>query len=283
MVKKISQILGSILALLALILLVLNRSKSSLEQEFKKDQEKCFKHSHRPVLERFQENQFKDYPRPIQNYIKQSGWVNQPLMEGMHLFFEGVQFKLGPGKPTMKMNYKITESARSPRRIAYIDGSLFALKFNGYDALLPHKVIMKGELLNHFSLFQHSNDDLLAGSLLSYLSEVFLMPAALLNQKIHFQALNDHKVLARIKQEDMELNGCFIFNDKAEMTCFITDDRPFMDMEGQIKTYRWKAECFDYRANADGIKLPNRLKASWLIGGKYFDYFDGKISWLTYF
>ena len=266
-----------------MVLVVLNHSKSSLEQEFKKDQEKFFKHCYRPVQKRFQENQFKDYPRPIQNYIKQSGWINQPLMEGMNILFEDVQFKLGPGKPTMKMNYKITESARSPRRIAYIDGSLFAVKFNGYDALLPQKVTMKGELLNHFPLFQHNNDDLLAGSLLSYLSETFLMPTALLNQKILFHSLSDHEVLAYIKQEDMELSGCFIFNDQAEMTCFITDDRPFMDMEGQIRSYRWKAECFDYKVNEDGVKLPNRLKASWLIDGKYFDYFDGKISCLTYF
>ncbi|WP_414042971.1 DUF6920 family protein [Macrococcus sp. EM39E] len=141
---------------------------------------------------------------------------------------------------------------------------------------------MQGELFKRFEIFNYETEDLVKGSILTYLAESFLIPTVLLNEHFEFEALNDKQVKAIYKDAHYELSGIFSFNSSNEMISFETLDRPCMDSKGIIHDYPWKAECSRYITNEEGYRIPSYFKASWKIDGEWCPYFKGEIERLKY-
>ena len=250
---------------------------------YQEDQKKYFFNYKQDSQEEFTKEDLTGFPQPIVNYFQQMGYLGKEKMNGIQLLFKSVDFYLDQDKPKLTIDYLVTESSLSPKRIAFIDSQLYFLKFNGYDAFLDHEASMQGELLNQFNLFKQEGDDLLKGELLTYLSEVFLMPNAVFNEAISFKTIDNQQVLASISYQDQKLEGVFEFNDAGEMVRFTTEQRPNVDSDGNALQRIWIAECQDYQVNQQGIKVPTRFIASWMIDGEKFEYFDGEISSIEYY
>ncbi|MCR8969614.1 DUF6544 family protein [Facklamia sp. 7083-14-GEN3] len=280
---KYLKLLLIILGILAITVIIMNYLPSKLRTTYQKNQQEHF-FSHK------EENQapftladLAGFPQPIVNYIQKMGYLGKARMNGMQLFFKEADFYLDQEKPKMTIDYYVTESSLNPKRIAYIDSQLYFLKFNGYDVFLNQQSRMQGELLNQINLFKQEGEDLRKGGLLTYLSEVFLMPSAIFNEAISFKELDSERVLATISIDGYDLQGVFEFNQEGEMVRFTTDQRPHVEADGKVHQRTWVAECLDYQVNNQGVKIPTRFVASWMIDGKKFDYFDGKISEIQYY
>ncbi|MBG9980390.1 DUF6544 family protein [Facklamia lactis] len=263
--------------------LILNRLPSKMRDKYQKDQEDYFFNHRQTEQGKFNLDELAEFPQPIIEYLQKMGYLGQTKMNGIRLFFKGADFYLDRDKPKMTIDYDVTESCLASKRIAYIESQLYFLKFNGYDVFLDHEASMQGELLNRFKLFKQEGDHLRHGEMLTYLSEVFLMPNALFNDAINFKTLDRKRVLATISHNNEQLEGVFEFNEAGEMVRFTTDQRPNVDAKGNVTYRTWIAECQDYQVNEQGIKVPKRFIASWLIDGEKFKYFDGEISAIEYY
>ncbi|WP_124058656.1 DUF6544 family protein [Vaginisenegalia massiliensis] len=276
------KVLSGIMLIILAVLIWVFAFKSALVKEYEHDVAQFGLQSQPTNQDRIRPEDYQNLPTLIQNYLKQSGLINQPRMDAMDVRFKHVLFKMAPKQGQMWINYRIVSQVQDLNRLALIEGSLFGIPFNGYDYMSPDKAFMKGELANHVTLFNQTGSDLVIGERLTYLSEAFLMPPALLNSAIKFETLNNHQVKGTISYQDQDLSGIFSFNDQGQMVEFVTDQRPYMDAKGHVHQYKWKAECLDYQRDQEGRCLPTRFKASWLIDGHYFNYFNGKIDQVNY-
>ncbi|WP_414052479.1 DUF6544 family protein [Macrococcus animalis] len=155
------------------------------------------------------------------------------------------------------------------QRIAFMEGMMFGVPFNGLDYFNKDTAKMQGELFKRFEIFNYETEDLVKGSMLTYLAECFIIPTSLLNEHFTFETANDKQVKAVYKDDLYELSGLFTFNTFNEMISFETIDRPCMDSKGIVHDYSWKAECSHYITNEEEYRIPSNFKASWIIDGEW--------------
>lgn len=221
-------------------------------------------------------------PPPVKKFFIHCNFIGKPKMTHMKATFKDVDFSLGRGKPTIKIDYVQHNGVTKPQRLAYIDSSLYGIPFEGFDFFLGGKGSMKGSIAKVFTLFDERGDDMDRACLVTFLAEALFVPSAALEPYIRWEAIDDTHAKATIEAYGLSAGGIFTFNEDGSMQSFTTDDRMATALDGKKERVRWTAILADYRLQGE-LLLPTTLQAVWNYPEGDFLYFDGKGVSIEYF
>ena len=203
-------------------------------------------------------------------------------MTYMKATFKDVDFSLGRGKPTIKIDYVQYNGVTKPQRLAYIDASLYGIPFEGLDSFMEGKGSMKGRIAKGITLFDQQGEDMDRACLVTILAESLFVPSVALQPYIQWEAMDSTHAKATIEAYGLSCSGVFTFSEEGEMVSFTTDDRMATGMDGKKESVRWTALLLDYHLQGD-LLLPSTLQAVWNYPEGDLLYFDGKGVAIEYF
>jgi hypothetical protein len=131
-------------------------------------------------------------------------------------------------------------------------------------------------LINLIKIFDEENAQMDQSALVTVLSEALLVPSYALQDYISWEEIDNNTVKATIKYNNIEASGNFYFNDEGMFYKFYTEDRFYSS--GDInELVPWVIYVDSYQI-IDGIKIAEKVRASWILENGEYQYFDGKIS-----
>jgi hypothetical protein len=95
-----------------------------------------------------------------------------------------------------------------------------------------------------------------------------MAPATLIDKRIQWKTIDDYTVEAVFNNQGFEIKAILTFNDKGQLTNFISDDRYVIK---DMKRYRFSTPVKDYK-NIDGINVPTLGEAIWHYPDRKFVY-----------
>jgi hypothetical protein len=85
-------------------------------------------------------------PDVVQRYYRQSGFIDKPELTYLRSEYHDVDFKLAQDKPEMKIEYTVINMIDIPRRMAYIEASLYGIPFEALIHSSEQEASMRGTL-----------------------------------------------------------------------------------------------------------------------------------------
>lgn len=211
-------------------------------------------------------------PVPLQRYFETCGYIGKPKMSNMKILHNDVDFVLSSRK--LKIQCIQYNSAQKPERLALIISHLYGIPFDGIDAYQGGIGSMKGVIAKGVTLFNQKGEAMNKSSLVNCLAESLFMPNMALQEFMNWEAVDANHVKGTISYYGISASGIFSFDDHGLLTCFTTEDRLYVDPDGNVKQVKWSAICGDYR-EVKGIKQPKSMQAVWHFPEGDLVYFDG--------
>ena len=211
-------------------------------------------------------------PVPLQKYFMNCGYIGKPKMFNIKINHNDVDFILN--SKALKIKCLQYNSGEKPERIALIDTSLFIIPFQGLDAYQNGVGSMKGMIAKSVVLFNQTSEAMNQSSLVNCLAECLMVPNIALKNFIKWETVNENQVKGTISYYGLSVSGIFTFDSNGYLTTFTTEDRVYVDTDGNVEHVKWSAICGDYR-KVNGIMQPKTLKAIWHLPKGELLYFDG--------
>lgn len=274
-------VLGIVIGVFALIVMFFMLPGSKTKREFEEKAETLIVHA-QTSEEVFTLEDIAHLPLPVQKFFTYCNIIGKPKMSYMRASFKDVDFSLGRGKPTIKIDYTQYNGVKIPERLAYIDSSLYGIPFQGLDTYLLGKGSMKGVLAKSFTLFDQTGAFMDSACLVTILAESLFIPAVALQSYISWEDVDDTHAKATISYYGIECSGLFTFSNEGLMLSFTTNDRRATGMDGSSQAVPWTAMLSDYSLK-NGVLLPTVLQAVWNYSEGDLLYFDGRNVEIEYF
>lgn len=218
-------------------------------------------------------------PDPLQNYFENCGYIGRPKMSAIKITHNDVDFILN--SKALKIKCIQYNSGERPERIALIDTSLYGIPFEGLDAYQDGVGSMKGMLAKSVVLFHQTGEEMNQSSLVNCLAESLFVPSIALQGFIKWETVDRNRVKGTISYYGISVSGIFTFDENGYLTNFTTEDRLYVDTEGNVQRVKWSAICGNYQ-RVDGIMQPKSLQAIWHLPEGDLVYFDGHDTLIEY-
>jgi len=266
--------IGILVCLVGILMVFFNIPSSKTKTEFNKTEAGLIAEvEHQNDV--FQEEDIADLPAPVQRYFRYCGYIGKQKMSYIKIDYKDVDFLFSKDKPMIKIDYTQYDFVNEPNRIAYIDSSMYGIPFEGLDSFVNGSGSMKGVLAKLFTLFDQTGNVMDKSSLVTFLSEILLVPNAALQDYIKWDEIDDLQAKATIFCCDISASGIFSFNEDGEMLSFVTDDRGAVATDGSSEMIKWSVVCDEY-TEVNGIRRPTVFQAIWHYDDGDLVYFDGK-------
>lgn len=153
-----------------------------------------------------------------------------------------------------------------------IKSTLFGIPFDGLHAYAGNNAAMKIKVASLLQVVDAKGEKMNQGETVTLFDDMcFFAPATLIDKNIQWESIDPLTVKARFTHNNITITALLCFNEKGELTNFISDDR-YLTTDGKtyIK-YKWSTPAKDYK-NFDGRKVPTYVEAIWHIPGEDFTY-----------
>jgi hypothetical protein len=112
--------------------------------------------------------------------------------------------------------------------------------------------------------------------LIGYLSDLVLLPPALLaSDNLSWEAIDEHRARATLRDGELEVSGVFEVDDFGDVVAFETDERPWSG-DGRPEQVLWRVRYAEHRAFGE-LNLPTKIAAEWQLDDTSFPYFRREI------
>lgn len=128
-------------------------------------------------------------------------------------------------------------------------------------------------LESSITLFDRAGPELDQGALLRLLSDLVLLPSAMLDERyVAWTPIDDRHARASLRVREASVSGVFEFGDDALPSAFHAD-RYFDSGSGQPRLLPWSGDYADYRRVA-GLLVPHHFIGYWHVDGQRIPYVD---------
>lgn len=229
----------------------------------------------------FTHQDFNNIPFILKNYLESCGYIGSPKHQNILLHFEDAEIKMKPGKKWLHLTCQQFNSAYPPVRIALLQSKLYGfVQFGAIDRYQHGHGDMHVKLAG-LTINKNSGMEMDRAALVTYLAESILLPAALLQNNISWQAIAADHIKASLTDAGMTVTGEFYFNKNNQLHRFKTEDRFFSEGAEYVRR-PWSAfyEKFEKR---NGIRMPTSIRAVWhMPDNQDFEYFRAIIKKVDY-
>jgi hypothetical protein len=228
------------------------------------------------------EEKTANLPYPIQQYLKNSGFIGRPIPVNAQIQWSQSSIGMKPGKKHMKLKTLQYNSTETPFRSAYMKariGGIFT--FDGRDLFANDKGHMYGKLMNIITIFDEKHYEIGQSALIIILAEALLVPGYAFQEYMKWEYVDQYCAKGIITTENYQVTGLFFFNENYELIRFESSDRYYLDPEkGNIKM-PFVANMSEY-IQCEGVKIPSKITAAWHLPDGIFEYWTGTIAQIRY-
>ena len=262
-----------------LLIIIVVGNAASLRNIYRNEKiEEINKYSGLEINSIISEEDIEHLPEPVQNYLRYCGFIGYQEIINAEVIWSDSHIKLAPDRNWMKLNTQQFNSVPEPMRIAYMKAAILGvIPFEGRDIYRDGRGNMLGKIAGIFTVFNSQDKETSQSALITILAEVPLVPGYALADYITWEEIDKHTANARIQHKELDVGGTFFFNDNGEYIRFETDERYYVNPEGDYKKVKFSI-LIDGYTEKEGLKFPTKVRAIWHLPEGEYEYWKGTIS-----
>jgi hypothetical protein len=210
-----------------------------------------------PILN---ESDIEHLPEPVKKYIRNSGSIGKPRVNNFSLEFKGQIRKDEKSEwmPFTAVQYSFIEDAA---RYFFMKAIMKKLPVAGYHCFKNGEASMDIRLLSLLRVQYQTGKEMGISETVTFFNDMCCMvPASLIDKRIKWIETDGNTVKASFTINNITVFARLFFNDKGELTNFVSDDRYAYDDKAGMLRLPWSTPLTDYR-EIDGVNLYTSAKA----------------------
>ncbi|WP_315114179.1 DUF6544 family protein [Clostridium intestinale] len=221
----------------------------------------------------FTEDSVVKLPILLRQHIINGGYMGNPFMDNMMIYFHNTKFRMSAGKEPIKIKFMQVNFANRPDRHAFLTGRIAGIPLQAKDSMLDGFGSMTGVLGKHFQLFRSIGPEMDQGQLITALADAVYMPSLFLKDYVSWTLVDENTVEGEISWKGVSAKGRFTFDKKGNIIRFDTNDR-YMDENGKGSSLvPWYVTYTDYKKQ-NGYFQPGKVSVNWVLSDGDDTYFE---------
>ncbi len=261
--------IANLIILLPVIVAFMNALPSSFQNVYKTEVQKRLK----PItdISVVSEEDIKHLPDPVKKYLHYVGAIGKPKVHNCWVVFKGSM------KRTIESNWMDICSRQynffdDPARFFYIKSALFGIPFDGLHAYAGNSAVMQIRVASLIQVVNARGEKMNQGENVTMFNDMCLLaPATLTDKNIKWETIDSLTVKARFTNNNITIGALIYFNEKGELTNFVSDDRYYCADGKNYYSYKWSTPVKEYK-DFDGRKVPSYGEAIWHMPEGEFSY-----------
>lgn len=226
------------------------------------------------------ENDILHLPDPVKNWLRKSGTVGSPFISYGQLT-QKLDLQMKPHQKNWRTGvatqYTTIDSPAFIWTVEVPMNSLFY--FQGRDKFENGKGEMLIKINSLINVVLAHGEKLDEGTLQRYLGEMVWFPSLALSPYLSWEQINDTTAKASMNYKGTKGSGKFFFDREGNFVKFMA--MRYKDTSADAKRHEWVLTVDDYQIYS-GIKVPSKMKASWILDGKEWNWLVLQIIDLKY-
>lgn len=276
--RKLLLILGTVIVIIILFVTI---SKILFDKKVIKEVGMLTEEGSKVQSKIFSFNDLEGLPEPVQKYFKYALKDGQEHIKFVRLKQVG-EFRMKENQPWMPIKAEQYFTTEDPAFIWWVKLAMAPfIWIEGRDMYYQGKGSMLIKLLSTITVADAAGSEMDISSLIRFLSEAPWFPTALLpSDYIEWKEIDSNSARAVIKDNGYTASGIFTFNEKGEITKFISNDR-YMEVDGKYFKEQWGGYYRNYQ-EIEGMKIPIEGEVEWNLSDKDLQYAKLKITDIQY-
>jgi hypothetical protein len=199
-------------------------------------------------------------PYPVRNYIMYTGSVGKPKVNNFKIEFTGKIRKNEESAwmPFTSEQYNFMESSK---RLFFMKAVMKGMPVAGFHCFKNGDAFMDIRLFSLFKVQYQTGKEMGIAETVTFFNDMCCMaPASLIDKRIKWLQCDSSKVHAEFTNNGIRISAWLYFNEKGELTNFVSDDRFAAGENGSMKQIRWSTPMKNYR-EVNGYKLASYAEA----------------------
>lgn len=208
------------------------------------------------------EQDIQHLPEPVQKYLRYVGAIGKEKIQSVKLEFTG-DFKTAPDRKYAKFNSVQYNFFGRTKRFFYMKMPMMGIPCFGLHVYKEASASMKINLASLLEVVDAKGEKMDQGETVTIFNDLCLMaPAALIDANVKWQTIDQLTVIANYTNKGITISATLYFNEKGELTNFISTDR-FMSSDGKTYlNYPWSTPATNYK-EFGGRKVPTYGETIW--------------------
>jgi hypothetical protein len=188
-------------------------------------------------------------PEAVQRYLHVSGAVGQPRVRNFRARFHG-RIRSGPKARWMRFSGEQHNFYDPPARLFLMKASMFALPFDVFHRFAGEHATMRVKVASLLTVADAKGPEMDKAETVTLFNDMCVFaPGTLIDPSIRWQTLDANTVVADYAHGRHTVRAILSFNDRGELTDFVSDDRSIASSDGKTFTnMRWSTPLAEYRA-----------------------------------
>lgn len=214
----------------------------------------------------------RELPAPVKRWLENSGIMDKEAISTVHLKQRGLMRLQPDQQQWMESEAEQFFTVNTPGFIWRVKTSMAGIPVIGRDLFENGRGSMEIRLAGTIPVVNVSNHQKINESTLQrYLGEIIWFPSAALSPYIMWEDVDENSAKATMSYGGTTGSAVFHFDEEGTLTQFIAPR--YRDIHDPHPT-DWAATVKDTQV-IDGIKIPTRLEAAWLLE-------DGPFTWYKF-
>lgn len=230
--------------------------------------------------DRFDSVGIASLPPLWQQYLRATGFENQPMHGGAVISWEQSYLKLGMNREWGELK---TEQYNNVLPLARSSWMQFqSMPLSGRDLYLNGYGEMNGKLFHRLRLIHANNRAVGQSTLVTAFAEMVLVPGALFHPRVRWEQINEQVVEGTLTDGGFTVKGRFYFDEEGLCRKFESFDRFYDAGKGVYQKQPFYIFIDSYKEK-NGLRLPYAMRALWQLPEEgAFEYYRGKVGKITF-
>lgn len=201
-------------------------------------------------------------PDIVKKYLQVTGFAAGEKIRNFRLTWDGA-LRSDANSPWMSATMHQENFFHNYARDFYLTAFMKGLPVSVWHSYHNQAATMQVKILSLFSVVDLSGENLTKTETVTLFNDMCLMaPGALIDKRIRWRVIDALRVEATLTNGAYKIKAELVFNDRGELTNFISDDRSYLTPKNLLRPERWSTPVSDYK-DFSGKRLPSRGEAIW--------------------
>ncbi|HRI60082.1 MAG TPA: hypothetical protein PK228_10175 [Saprospiraceae bacterium] len=206
------------------------------------------------------EADLQSLPEPVKKYLRYTGAVGKPKVKNFKVEFAG-QIRKDEQSEWMPFTSEQYNFMGASTRLFFMKATMKHLPVAGFHCFKNGDAFMDIRLFSLFKVQYQTGPEMGAAETVTFFNDMCCMaPATLIDKRISWLETDSNNVKAAFANNGITISAWLYFNDRGELTNFISDDRYAVAENNTMKKIRWSTPMKDYK-DIDGHRLPGYADA----------------------
>lgn len=262
---------GIIANVIILSIAIFGYGTSSFHNKYEKDVRTSLKQTALVQESILTEADIEHLPESVKKYIRNSGSIGKPKVNNFRLEFTG---KIRKDEKSEWMPFTVVQYSfiSEASRYFFMKAKMKKLPVVGYHCYKNGEATMDIRLFSLFKVQYQTGKEMNISETVTFFNDMCCMaPASLIDKRIKWIETEGNAIKASFTSNDITIYAWLYFNDKGELTNFISDGRYAYDEKTGMQRLPWSTPLKNYK-EIDGIYMYSSAEAIYKYPEKDFCY-----------